>query len=300
MAASIRIGIQPTCWTNDDFQEIGDETPYQTILRETAAAGYEGGSTGHNYPSHPPSLKSALDTHSLSITSTWVGTQFSDPDKYGATLDYVRGQILFLKKIGATDIVVAELAGAVNEKRGKSMFDDRPLLNEPQWFLLARGLNEAGKLAKDAGMKLSFHPHLGTSVQNEDEIDRLLTETDPELVHLCLDTAHQYCADVNPFKLTSRYVKRISHVHLKNARQNVLDDAKKKKFSFFQSILGGIFTVPGDPEGCIDFHPILTELVKNEYSGWIVVEAEQSPYKKPSPFEYATMARKLIRDCINI
>ena len=50
------LGIQPTGWTNDDFQEIGNDTPFQQILEETADAGFAGGSTGHNYPTHLPSL----------------------------------------------------------------------------------------------------------------------------------------------------------------------------------------------------------------------------------------------------
>jgi inosose dehydratase len=298
-AQNIQIGIQPTGWTNDDFPEIGDETPYQQILDETAQTGYEGGSTGHNYPTHVPSLRYALEHKKLKITSTWVGTRFTVPDQFDATLSYVKGQIAFLRAIGARDIVVAELAGAVNQVRDKAVFDDRPRFNEAQWFLLVRGLNEAGKLARDAQMKLSFHPHLGTGVQNEDEVEELLKRTDPDQVFLCLDTAHVYCAGINPLELARRHVKRIKHVHLKNARQAVLDDTRARKGSFFEAILNGIFTVPGDPEGCIAFAPILRELVTNQYEGWIVVEAEQSPYKKP-PIEYARMARALIRADIGI
>ena len=58
----------------------------------------------------------------------------------------------------------------------------------------------------------------------------------------------------------------------------------KKDFSFRQAFLKGAFTVPGD--GCIDYRPIFNELVKNNYQGWLVVEAEQDP-SKANPFEYA-------------
>lgn len=303
METKIKIGIQPTGWTNDDFQEIGDEIPYQTILDETAATGFEGGSTGHNYPTHFPSLKAALDSRKLGITSTWVGTQFSDPGQFTQTVSYVKAQIDFLKNIGARDIVVAELAGAVNQVRGKSMFDGRPQLNEPQWFLLTRGLNAIGKMANDAGMKLSFHPHLGTVVQNEDEIERLLAETDKDLVHLCLDTAHQYCAGVDPHELARRHIHRIGHVHLKNSRGDVLEDARMYKWSFYQAIIKGIFTVPGDPKGSINCSPILQQLIDSKYEGWIVVEAEQWPYpsaQQMAPIEYAKIARAFIKQSIGL
>src|SRR5947209_11800590 len=96
-APKIRIGIQPTGWTNDDFPEIGNNLPYQVILDQTKEAGFEGGSTGHNYPTqHLPSLLHALQTRHLGITSTWVGTKFTAPDQYDATLQFVRDQVEFL------------------------------------------------------------------------------------------------------------------------------------------------------------------------------------------------------------
>lgn len=294
---NVKIGIQPTGWTNDDFQEIGDDTPYQQILDQTKEAGYEGGSTGHNYPTHFPSLKHALDTRGLKVTSTWVGTKFTEENQFEPTLDEVRRQIAFLKALGSTDIVVAELAGAVNQVRTKAVLDDRPILNEAQWYLLATGLNEAGKLALDNKMRLSFHPHVGTCVQNRDEIDELFARTAPEYVSMCLDTGHAWFAGVDPVKLTLDYIERIKHVHLKNVRLKVLERAVPGKYSFYQAIREGIFTVPGDPAGEIDFVPIFAAFQKNNYEGWIVVEAEQDPSKAPkTPMEYAQMARKFIRE----
>jgi inosose dehydratase len=47
-----------------------------------------------------------------------------------------------------------------------------------------------------------------------------------------------------------------------------------------------VFTVPGD--GFIDYRPILAELAGANYSGWLVVEAEQDP-KIAHPLTYARM-----------
>ena len=291
----VRVGIQPTGWTNDDFPEIGDDTPYQQILDETKTAGFEGGSTGHNYPSHLPSLLSALKTRDLGIASTWLGTRFTAQNEYRSTLDNLRTQMEFLRKVGATDVVVAELAGAVNQDRILSVLDDRPVFNEPQWYLLTRGLNEAGKMASDRGMRLSYHHHVGTGVQTRVEVDRLLANTDPAYVYLCLDTGHLLFGGDNPLKLVEDHMSRIGHTHLKNIRKDVLDRAVPGKYSFYQAILEGIFTVPGDPEGCIDFPPIFSIFKESGYEGWLVVEAEQDP-SKGSPFEYAKISREFIRN----
>jgi len=293
-----RIGIQPTCWTNDDFPEIGNETPYQTILDETQSCGYEGGSTGHNYPSHLPSLIAALKRRSLSITSTWVGTHFTVEGQYDATLNMICSQIAFLKSVGAHDIVVAELASAVNQVRTKAVLTDRPIFNEAEFYLLKTGMNEAGRIAATEGMRLSYHPHVGTGVQSREEIDRLMGGTDPTTVWMCLDTGHAFFAGVDPLKLTQDYGHRIGHVHLKNVRPDVMARAVAGKFSFFQAICEGIFTVPGDPEvdpeESINFPPIFDVLKSFDYAGWLVVEAEQNP-AKANPKDYATMARCFIR-----
>jgi inosose dehydratase len=292
--SAIRIGIQPTGWTNDDFPEIGNSTPYQQILDETAQASFEGGSTGHNYPTHLPSLRYELGSRKLGITSTWVGTKFTAANQYEQTIEFVRGQIAFLKAVEATDIVVAELASAVNQIRDKSVLDDRPIFNEPQWYLLTRGLNEAGKLALENGIRLSYHHHVGTGVQSRAEVERLLANTDPRYVLLCLDTGHLFFAGDDPASLARDHGKRIGHVHLKDVRKKILEKAVPGKFSFYQAIMEGIFTVPGDPEGSIDFGPIFKSFRDNNYEGWIVVEAEQDPVKAP-PLQYAQMARDFIR-----
>jgi inosose dehydratase len=291
----IKIGIQPTGWTNDDFPEIGNDTPYQQILDETALAGFKGGSTGHNYPTHLPSLRHALATRKLGITSTWVGTSFTAPGGFEQTMNYVQEQITFLKAVGATDIVVAELAGAINQVKYKSVLADRPIFNGPQWYLLTEGLNAAGKLAQDNGMRLSFHPHVGTGVEIRPEIDRLMAGTDPKYVSMCLDTGHLYFSGVDPMAVTTAYAKRIGHVHLKNVRGAVADKAVPGLYSFYQAIQDGIFTVPGDPEGAVDLAPILKVLLDHDFEGWLVVEAEQNPAKAP-PLACAKMAREYIRN----
>jgi inosose dehydratase len=302
------IGIQPTGWTNDDFQEIGNYTPYQVILDQTKEAGFAGGSTGHNYPSHLPSLIHAMESRGLKIASTWAGTAFTTGiNAEAAFADFV-AQVTFLKDVGAQDVVVAELANAVNQVRTKSVLTDRPILNEGQWFLLIELLDRAGKYAKDQGMQLSYHPHVGTCVMSVEETERLLDNTNPEYVGLCLDTAHLRFGGASPedvVDLATKYATRITHVHLKNVRVEVLNTAKANNYSFYQAIKSGIFTVPGDPEGedsALLLDPVMKLLKEVGYSHWMVIEAEQVPKafdlaapENPTPLSYARMARGYLR-----
>lgn len=290
------LGIHPTAWTNDDFTEIGDDTPYQVILDQTKSAGFAGGSTGHNYPKHIPSLLNAVNSRGLRIAATWAGTSFSTGvDADGAIAAFVSG-VNFLQQVGARDVVVAELAGAVNQIRTKSLLTDRPQMNNAQWYLLTTLLNKAGAIARCRDMQLSYHPHVGTVVQTMEESYRLLDSTD-ETVGLCLDTGHLRYAGATQGEideLVKKYVHRVTHVHLKNVRRKVLPDAVNKHYSFYQAIEAGIFTVAGDPEGDLDLSGVLQMLKAAGYKGWMIVEAEQNP-AHAAPLVYAKMAREYLR-----
>ena len=115
------------------------------------------------------------------------------------------------------------------------------------------------------------------------EIDRLMKETG-EAVHLLLDTGHATWGGADPTALARKYRKRISHVHCKDVRPAVRKEADAKDWSFLDSVLAGVYTVPGD--GMVDYVSVFKELAG--YSGWVVVEAEQDP-KKAEPAKYAKM-----------
>lgn len=290
------LGIHPTCWTNDDFPEIGNDIPYQVILDQTKRAGFVGGSTGHNYPTHIPSLLKAVEHFGLRIAAIWSGLSFSTGANIDAAFAQYESDVAFLQKVGARDVVVAELAAAVNDVRSKAVLTDRPHMNNAQWYLLTALLNRAGKYARDKGMQLSYHPHVGTVVQTMDETYRLLHSTD-DTVGLCLDTGHLRYGGATQGEivdLVKRYTKRITHVHLKNVRSKVLALAVENHFSFYNAIEAGIFTVAGDPEGDLDLAPILQILKSSGYSGWMIVEAEQDP-AHVDPFRYAQMARAYLK-----
>jgi inosose dehydratase/3D-(3,5/4)-trihydroxycyclohexane-1,2-dione acylhydrolase (decyclizing) len=124
---------------------------------------------------------------------------------------------------------------------------------------------------------------MGTVVESENEIDALMTATESS-VHLLLDTGHATFAGCDPAALARRYRARISHVHTKDVRPDVMAAAKAQRLSFLDAVIAGVFTVPGD--GCVDYRGVFRELPG--YSGWVVVEAEQDP-AKAHPLTYAKL-----------
>ena len=93
--------------------------------------------------------------------------------------------------------------------------------------------------------------------------------------------------------MLKQYVDRVGHVHLKDMRLPVVEEARKNDWSFLQAVRNGAFTVPGD--GDVYFDPVCKVLAVAGYQGWLLVEAEQDP-AKANPLEYAMKARKYIRE----
>jgi inosose dehydratase len=295
---SVWVGITPTSWWNDDFLDIDIGIPFGQCVSEMALAGYAGCSNGHKYPTDPAVLLQELSQRGLRLSEPWTSTYFTIKNMHAKTVANFRESLKFIKAMGGTDLVVAEMGGS-SHQQPIALIPNRPILTDQQWELLTAGLNELGRIANAEGMRLCYHHHMGTGVMIMDDVDRLMASTDPKLVNLLFDTGHIYYAGGDPLSLAQKHASRIKHVHLKNIRPSVLADALAQELSFKEAILAHIFTVPGDPDGCIDFAPIMQVLADHDFQGWLVVEAEQNP-AAANPLHYATMGRQYMRNVIGI
>jgi inosose dehydratase len=288
------LGVTPTLWWNDDFLNIDIGITFGQCVSEMALAGYQGCSVGHKYPTDTAVLRSALELRGLRVSEPWVSTYFTIKNMEEKTLKTFHEQLEFIKAMGGTDMVVAEFGRAVNPLP-VALFANRPIFDDEQWDVLARGLNRLGEIANGSGMRLCYHHHMGTGVMTRADVDRLMAATDPGLVHLLLDTGHMAFAGDDPLDAARTYGDRIKHVHLKDVRQDIVIQVREENLSFRDAIEAGVFTVPGD--GSLDFVPILGALGNAGFEGWIVVEAEQDP-AKANPLEYALKGRRYLRDVL--
>ena len=150
----------------------------------------------------------------------------------------------------------------------KAIFRDKYVCDNREWELLCTGLNRLGQVARDLGVALTFHHHMGTMVQTAAEIDRMMEHTDPELVGLLFDSGHlAYCGE-DYLAVLKKYASRVRHVHLKDIRPEVVAKVKAENLSFLQGVRLGTFTVPGD--GCLDFGPVFQILEDTGYEGYVL------------------------------
>ena len=278
---SIKLGIAPIAWSNDDMPELGGETTLEQCLSEASKAGFTGIESGGKFPKNSKELIPKLEKENLQLCSGWYGaTLLKNTPKEEFKL--MREQMDLFKDCKSPCMVFAEVTNSV-QGDPKTPLSKKPKLSEDEWKLLISRINEISKMMQDENMPLAYHHHMGTVIETEEETRRLIESTS-DSVKLLIDTGHMLFAGGNSIKLTEDFMERIIHVHCKDIRKNVLEKSLKNDSTFRQAFLDGAFTVPGD--GCIDYKPFLTVLKNRNYEGWLVVEAEQDP-AKANPFEYA-------------
>ena len=289
----VKLGIAPIAWTNDDLPDLGAENTFEQCVSEMALAGFTGSEVGNKYPKDPAELKKALDLRGIDICYQWFSSFLITKPLEEVEKEF-RAQLEFLKAMGAKVIGASEQSYSVQGQEDTPVFGHKYVMDDEEWDTFCNGMNYLGKIAKEEyGIALTFHHHMGTVVQDPDEVERMMANTDPEYVSLLFDTGHFTYCGADPLEMVKKYVNRIKHVHLKDIRPEVVKEVKDNDLSFLEGVRRGAFTVPGD--GCIDFDPIFKVLEENGYEGYMLVEAEQDP-AKANPLEYAIKARKFIRE----
>jgi len=284
----LRIGINPLTWTNDDLPELGESSSLETCLAEARLAGYEGVELGRKFPRDPAVLGPILKKHELNLVSGWYSARLLERSVEDEMVA-MRAHAELLRKLDCKVMVFAEVSRCVHGDRSVPL-SRRPRLAEKEWQPFCQRLDAvAGHLEKQ-GLKLAYHHHMGTVIESEDEVDRMMDST--LAVGLLLDTGHLTFAGGDPMRALGRHAKRIVHVHCKDIRPDKLARAKREDLSFLDAVLGDVFAVPGD--GSIDFAPVLQALARSGYQGWLVVEADQDP-ARAHPLTHARIGHDCLR-----
>ena len=278
---SVKLGIAPIAWSNDDMPELGGDTPLEQCLSEASEAGFIGIESGGKFPKKSEELLPLLEKYKLNLCSGWYGANLRK-NSVKEEIEVIQEQLKLFKDCNAPCMVFAEVSGSI-QGDPKRKLSSRPQMNNDEWKSFNDKLSNMGKYLEDQGMPLAYHHHMGTVIETEDDTIRLLENTN-DSVKLTLDTGHMLFAKGNSKKILENFSERLIHMHCKDIRKNVLEKSLKQDLSFREAFLEGAFTVPGD--GCIDYKPLFDILKKKNYSGWLVVEAEQDP-SKANPFEFA-------------
>lgn len=278
---SVKIGISPIAWQNDDLPDLTAAYTMEQALKESREIGYTGVERGQRMPHDTDGLRAYLEKYDIALCGGWCSGNLLVND-VAQEIEAVRQQVDQFVALSSPCIVFAECSNTVQGQIGTPV-NDRPKLTRDQVTDYAHKLTEVAKWMADQGMPMAYHHHMGSIIEDEDDVNWLMQASGPE-VSLCFDTGHLLFGGGDVIATLDRWADRVHHVHFKDIRPEVVKDVRANDRSFLDAVIAGAFTVPGD--GCIDFQAVADRLKAMDYNGWIVVEAEQDPAKAP-PYDYS-------------
>ncbi len=290
----LKIGISPIAWLNDDMPNLSKGITVEKCLSEIVKCGYTGVENCGSFPKDKNKIRKLLKKFNLKFSGGWHSANLIK-NSVNSEFKKMKSILEVFKEMKTKNIVFCETTDSIQGE--KKNLSKRPSILDRDNKTYFLKLNELAKITKKKfNVNICYHHHMGTLIQNEKEIDLLMKNTSKD-VKLLLDTGHLIFAGIDPMKIYKKYYLRISHVHLKDIRKNILNKCIKNDLSFLRSFLKGVFTVPGD--GFYNFRPLLNNLKKNNYNGWVIIEAEQDP-KKYSPYIYSLMGYKNVKKILKI
>lgn len=290
----VKIGVSLIAWQNDDLPDLTAAYTTEGAMQDAARIGYAGVERGRRMPADTEGLRAYLDRYGVALCGGWCSGSLMTAS-LDAEKDAVRAQVEQFAALQAPCLVYAECSNTVQGQIGTPL-SLRPKLSRDEIAAYAARLSELAKWMAGQGVVLAYHHHMGSMIQDAQDIDWLMDAAAPE-VTLLYDTGHLAFAGADPLAVLDRWGDRVRHVHVKDMRADVARRMHGEDRSFLDAVAGGVFTVPGDPEGSIDFAAVIGRLRAMDYAGWIVVEAEQDP-ARADPATYARLGHDtLVRLC---
>ena len=270
---SIRWGVSPIAWANDDMPELGGETTLDQLLTDVKEIGFDGVELGNKFPRNPEELAPIMAKYGLDVIGGWYSSNLLTRDA-GAEIAALAKHLELLEYMESSVFILAETSNAVHCDRYGSRLDSHPVLAAEDWRQFGDRLNAVAQFINDRGLRFAYHHHLGTVVETKDELERFFDATGDH-VGLVLDTGHALYGGIEPLDIVRERPERVGHVHCKDVRTSRYQGFRADGTSFLNGVVGGMFTAPGD--GDYDYGPFMQALADIDYSGWIVIEAEQDP-----------------------
>lgn len=281
----IRFGTNPIAWANDDDQTLGAHIPTTRILDEAGRQiGFDGIENGHRWPADPEELRVMMKEAGLAFISGWHSLNLlahSVEDEKAA----IQPHLDRLKHNGCKVCIVCETSNSVQGL--EQPLSARPVLDAEGMQAFGARVEEVAAYCAAQGIELVYHHHMGTVVQSPEDIDAFMAATGPA-TKLLFDAGHCSFGGGVPAEVLARHIDRVRHFHAKNVRPAIRERVEAEGMSFMDGVRAGVFTVPGDQEGEVDFEPLLKVLAAHGYDGWIVIEAEQDPDQR-NPLLYQTL-----------
>ncbi len=259
---SDRIAGAPISWGVCEVPGWGYQLTPQRVLAEMREVGLSATEFGPDgfLPADPRQLAGVLAAHQLTAVGGFVPVVMYRPD-HDPVPDIERLLPGFLAAEATTMVLSAD--------SGLDGYDSRPVLAEQGWSTLLRNMNRIAELTARHGITAVLHPHVGTMVENPQEVRRVL---EGSTIALCLDTGHLLIGGTDPADLTRQAPERIAHTHLKDVDGTIAAKVRSGRLTYTEAVRAGMYRPLGT--GDVDVESILTTLREHGYDGWYVLEQD--------------------------
>ncbi|MFF1610765.1 TIM barrel protein [Amycolatopsis sp. NPDC058278] len=262
MTATIRVAAAPISWGVCEVPGWGRVLDAATVLGEMAALGVQAtelGPPGY-LPRDPAELRELLAGYDLTLVGGFLAVVLHE-NQENALKEAEESAALFAACGG--DVLV--LAAAT----GLDGYDDRPRLTDTEWATLVDTAGKIRDIAAAHGLRTVLHPHVGTHVEQQAEVERFLADSE---LGLCLDTGHLMIGGTDPVELAKRYPERVGHVHLKDVREDLAAEVRAGRLAYTDAVGRGMYTPLG--EGDVDVAAMVRSVQAAGYDGWYVLEQD--------------------------
>lgn len=267
--APMRIAGAPISWGGCEVPNWGYQLSPDRVLHEMRDVGLAATELGPDgfLPADPEQMAGVLSANQLTAVGgcTPVVMHISGHDPLPA-IDSV------LEQYQATNAEVLVLSAA----SGLDGYDTRPTLDANGWEQLLSNLNRISDRAAERGVRAVLHPHVGTMIEDGDEVQRVLSGSS---VSLCLDTGHLLIGGTDPADLTRQAPERIAHTHLKDVDSSIADKVRTGRLSYTEGVSEGMYRPLGT--GDVDVEAIVNTLQGNGYTGWYTLEQDTILTEEP-------------------
>ena len=286
---NIRIGSAPDSW-GVWFPDDPKQTPWQRFMDEVVEAGYnwiELGPYGY-LPTNPTILQTELDKRKLKVSAGFVMGSLEDHSVWREIETQLTGAGELLAELGAQYLVLID--GTYSDLFTGEQIEIKQL-DDDNWRRLIDTTHRVADMIDELyDMKLVFHPHAETHVEYEDQIERFLSDTDPDRVSLCFDVGHHAYRDGDPVAFMRKHHARIPYLHLKSVEPTLQKKVEAEGIPFATAVAMDMFCEPS--RGAVDFMAFRDLLIELDYDGFAIVEQDMypAPFDKPLPIARRTRA----------
>jgi inosose dehydratase len=257
-----RLAGAPISWGVCEVPGWGHQLPPRRVLSEMASLGLHATELGPDgyLPLDAGALRACLDAHELRLVGGFVPLVLHEPELDRARARAERSAAL-LAAAGAEIFIAAILAD-------EGWATPRPL-DDDEWARLVAHLAEIDALVAGHGLTLAMHPHVGTLIERDDAVRRLLADSD---VGWCLDTGHLLIGGTDPVDFVRHHGAKIVHVHLKDVDAELAARVRARELSLVEATQLGLFRPLGQGDARIP--EVLRALDQAGYERWLVLEQD--------------------------